>query len=224
MKKHLLLLLLVSGLIAGSFQSLKAQSIELLGGNTLNGAMNGVILGGATMALQNSDDLEPARIGLGAGMLFGIGTGVYDVSQTEKGQQFYISGTFNDGTNTSILVLLDTIYGAAAGAVIASSVALIVQDPIVDALQYGSGAGAWAGFGFGLLDAFMFADGPNLTQENIAVHNSKVSGLFTYSNPSSHLEIGMIAPDIVHQKELTQHSLTGTIQPSLNLVEVSVGL
>jgi hypothetical protein len=223
-KKHLLLLLLASAIIASASQSLKAQTIELLGGNTLNGAMNGVILGGATMALQNSDDLEPARVGLGAGTLFGIGIGVYDLSRTQKGQQFYISGTFNDGTNTSILILLDTIYGAAAGAVVASSVALIVKDPIVDALQYGSGAGAWAGFGFGLIDAFMFAEGPNFAQQNVSLQQSTVNGLLTYTSTSNNVEVGVISPDIVYQKELTQSSLARTLQPSLNLVELSIRL
>ncbi|MGD8428443.1 MAG: hypothetical protein PVH63_12500 [Balneolaceae bacterium] len=227
MKKFLLLLLLTSVISLGGLQNvLQAQSIELVAGNTLNGAMNGVLLGGATMALQNSSDYEPVRVGLGAGTLFGIGVGVYDVSQISKGQQFYISGTFNDGTNTSILVLLDTIYGAAGGAIIASSASLIVKQPIVEALQYGSGTGAWIGFGFGLIDAFMFAKGPNYTSTKASLPNQRdVNGFLTYSNSSHSVRMGIIGPSIIQQKELTaKKSFLRTYHPSLNIIHLKVGL
>lgn len=224
MKKHLLFLLLIVVFAGGTFDTSKAQTIELLAGNTLNGAMNGVLLGGATMALQNSDDFDPVRIGLGAGTLYGIGVGIHDITQTGKGQQFYISGTFNDGTNTSILVLLDTIYGAAGGAIIASSVALILQDPLADALQYGSGTGAWVGFGFGLIDAFMFAEGPDYSQSAASLQQKEVGGLLTYSNESRSIEVGMISPKIVTQKELSGSSLQQTYNPSLNIVQLNINL
>ena len=69
-----------------------------------------------------------------------------------------VSGTFNDGNNSTIIVLLDTFYGAAAGAVVATSVMLVANEPLVQGLQYGAGAGAIAGFGFGLFDTFVLAD------------------------------------------------------------------
>lgn len=223
MKKHLLLLLIVI-FAGGILNTPKAQTIELLAGNTLNGAMNGVLLGGATMALQDSDQFGPVRIGLGAGTLYGIGMGVRDISQTEKGQQFYISGTFNDGTNTSILVLLDTIYGAAGGAIIASSVSLILQDPLTDALQYGSGIGAWAGFGFGLFDAFILAEGPNYSQSSASVQRQSVNGFITYSNASQSVEVGMISPQVFTQKKLTRTSVKTTYNTSLNVVQLKINL
>lgn len=222
-KKHLLLLLILV-LAGGLINSTKAQTIKLLGGNTLNGAMNGVLLGGATMALQNSNDYEPVRVGLGAGTLYGIGTGIYDISQTSQGQQFYISGTFNDGTNSSILVLLDTIYGAAGGAIIASSVSLMIQEPLVGALQYGSGAGAWVGFGFGLIDAFALAEGPNFSQQGVSLKNQEISGLLTFSNASNAVKMGMISPELIKQKELSQSTLKMSYKPSLNILHIKVNL
>ena len=99
MKKHFIVLFTIVLGITLTNNIVKAQSIELLGSSTLNGAMNGVLLGGATMALQNSNDYRPVEVGLGAGTLYGIGIGAYDMSQIGKGEQFYISGTFNDGTN-----------------------------------------------------------------------------------------------------------------------------
>lgn len=186
--------------------------------------MNGVLLGGATMALQNSSDYGPVRVGLGAGTLFGIGVGIHDVSVVGKGQQFYISGTFNDGTNTSILVLLDTIYGAAGGAIVASSVSLIVHSPVVEALQYGSGTGAWVGFGFGLIDAFMFAKGPNFQSQSASLHQSGVDGFLTYSNASRSLQLGMISPSVLQQYKITQHAAKTTYRPTLNIVNLKIGL
>lgn len=198
--------------------------MELLAGNTLNGAMNGVLLGGATMALQNSDDFGPVRVGLGSGTLYGIGMGVNDISQTSKGQQFYTSGTFNDGTNTSILLLLDTIYGAAGGAVIASSISLIFQKPLAQALQYGTGTGAWIGFGFGIMDAFVFSEGPDYSQQNLSQSYNNVSGLFTYSNASQSLKVGMLSPEMVVQKELSSNSFAMNYKPSLNVLEMKINL
>jgi len=225
--KYLLLLLLISGIFLTGFQNqVQAQSLELVAGNTLNGAMNGVLLGGATMALQNSTQYEPVRIGLGAGTLWGIGVGIHDVTQVGKGQQFYISGTFNDGTNTSILILLDTIYGAAGGAIIASSVSLIVQSPIVDALQYGSGTGAWAGFGFGLMDAFIFAKGPNFGSQNAYLNQGRdsVNGFLTYNNSSNTVQMGMISPSVIQQKEVDRQMVKTTYHLSLNVVHLKIGL
>jgi hypothetical protein len=223
-KKHLLLLLTIVIAISTFSKSAKAQSIELFAGNTLNGAMNGVLLGGATMALKNSDEFGPVRVGLGAGTLYGIGMGVYDVTRVSKGQQFYISGTFNDGTNTSIIILLDTIYGAAGGAIVASSVSLILKDPLGDALQYGAGTGAWIGFGFGIADAFIFSDGPNFSQKSIAESQNNVNGLLTYSNSSNSLEVGMINPKMIKQKKISNTSVTTNYTPSLGVIQLKVNL
>lgn len=134
-----------------------AQTINTLGENTLNGALTGTLLGGASMALTDDTDFYPLQIGLGLGTLYGLGVGAYDLLQT-GGNSGIVSGIFNDGRNSTIIVLLDTFYGAAAGAVVATSVMLVANEPLVQGLQYGAGAGAIAGFGFGLFDTFVLAD------------------------------------------------------------------
>lgn len=204
-------------------QKAQAQSIKLVGQNTLNGAINGVLLGGATMALKDNEDFAPVRIGLGAGTLYGIGVGIYDVSQIDKGQQFYLSGTFNDATNSSIIPLLDTLYGAAGGALIASSVSLIIKEPFVEALQYGSGIGAWAGFGFGLVDAFILAEGPNFARASVG-NPSNVSGFITYTDASSTVEVGLISPDMIEQKELSSSTFSSSVHPAVQVMNVSISL
>lgn len=153
--------IILSALLLFTFsyqETAKAQAVDLLGGNMLNGAVTGTFLGVGVMGLQNSDDFAPLRIGLGAGILGGAGVAVYDIATLPKGQQFFISGLFNDGNNSSIIILLDTMYGVAGGAVLGTAVMLIQNRPIVEGFQYGGSAGAWAGFGVGLVDAFLLSE------------------------------------------------------------------
>ena len=120
MQNKLIGFFLLIALLVPATQS-KAQTVEILAGNTLNGALNGTLLGGASMALTNSDDFYPLQVGLGLGTLYGIGMGAFDVVQG-GGKPVLVSGLFNDGNNSSIIVLLDTFYGAAAGSIIVTSV------------------------------------------------------------------------------------------------------
>lgn len=225
MKRYLQLLFIFALFVSVLPQQSKAQSIKLVGQNTLNGAINGVLLGGATMALQDNDEFGPIRVGLGTGTLYGIGVGIHDVSLIDKGQQFYLSGTFNDATNSSVIPLLDTIYGAAGGALIASSVALIIKEPLTDALQYGSGIGAWAGFGFGLVDAFFLAEGPDFSQASTStVSPSNVSGFITYENASRSVEIGIISPSMFKRTTVSTNTLSTSWAPSVKVMNLSVNL
>lgn len=224
MKKYLLLLLLIFFSCSFNYNPASAQSVELLAGNTLNGAMNGVVLGGATMALRNNDEFDALRIGLGGGTLYGIGMGIYDITQTTKGQQFYISGTFNDGVNRSIIVLLDTFYGAAGGAIIASSVSLILQEPIVNGLQYGAGAGAWAGFGFGLVDAFVLSEGPNYAQPEASNQKRTSNSLLTYSNSKESVTVGVLSPRLVQQKELSESTVKTDYSTAVDIFKLQISL
>ena len=157
-----------------------AQTINTLGENTLNGALTGTLLGGASMALTNDTDFYTLQIGLGLGTLYGLGVGAYDLLQT-GGNPGIVSGIFNDGRNSTIIVLLDTFYGAAAGAVVATSVMLVANEPLVQGLQYGAGAGAIAGFGFGLFDTFVLADrSTTLTFMNPSTYEIPVQSVGTW--------------------------------------------
>lgn len=159
--KTTVLTILFSAILLLSFpfqKNVEAQTIDLLGGNVLNGAVTGTFLGASVMGLQNSDDFGPLRTGLGAGILGGAGIAVYDISTLPQGQQFFISGLFNDGNNSSIIILLDTMYGAAGGALLGTAVMLIQNKPIIEGIQYGGSAGVWAGFGMGLVDAFLLSE------------------------------------------------------------------
>lgn len=197
MNKQILPLFFLFTILLASSADLHAQSIRLLGGNTVNGALNGTMMGAATMAIDDTDDFAYVRTGLGAGTLYGMAVGVYDLTQISKGDQYYISGTFNDGDNSTIIVLLDTFYGAATGSVIAASITLITNEHITEGLQYGAGFGAWAGFAFGLADAFILAEGPGDFQAASASHTSSAPGLLTIEGSDSRYSLGFLNPGLL---------------------------
>lgn len=153
--KHLFLSLLTSGLLLTS--GAQAQGLQSLATNTLMGTANGTLLGLGTMALTDNADWAPIRIGVGLGTLYGLGVGVYDISVYEIGSGYRVQGMFNSANHSSMIVLLDTFYGGVTGGVVGTAMALLVNKPLVKGLQYGTGAGVWGGFAFGLADAFYFS-------------------------------------------------------------------
>jgi hypothetical protein len=196
-----------------------AQAVNILGGNTLNGAVNGVVLGGATMALaNNSDDFYPLQVGLGLGTLYGIGAAAYDIA-TGKGRQVLVSGVFNDGNNSSIIVLMDTFYGAAGGALISLSISLISSDPILEGLQYGTAAGAYVGFAFGLFDSFVLAQRSTEPISFVQPTNNSANGLLTidYQNGTS---VGLISPSLTQTIHLSQTEFSSQSRLSLDVVNI----
>lgn len=203
-------------LFSFSFQkNAHAQTVDLLGGNVLNGAVTGTLLGVSVMGLQNSDDFAPLRVGLGGGILGGAGVALYDIATLPQGQQFFISGLLNDGNNSSIIILLDTMYGVGGGAVLGTAVMLIQNKPIVDGLQYGGAAGAWAGFGLGLVDAFMLSERNQDFTANALLNRSS---LFEYDAGS--VEIGIGEPALYQTLSNSSQSLGYKLNPGVKLLSI----
>ncbi len=208
-------------LIFLTVQPSKGQ-IKIFFSDLLNGVVNGVALGGATMALQDTDDLAPLRVGAGVGILYGAGVGVYDITRTPKGQPLYISGMFNSAHNSTIIVLLDTFYGAAAGAALGAAVTLISGDAVLEGLQYGSGAGAWLGFGFGLIDSFVLSEGPEELITSANSPPSPVNGIIRYSSPSKNVHIGLLHPTVMIQPVIKGGAIQAKQSFGVEVVNVSV--
>ncbi|NBC27045.1 MAG: hypothetical protein GVY08_09305 [Bacteroidetes bacterium] len=210
--KILLATLLSLFLILANDTQTHAQSAEVIGGNMLNGAVTGTILGAATMGLQDNTDFAPLRIGLGAGIIAGTGIAIYDIGTLPKGQQMYISGLFNDGTNSSILILLDTVYGAAVGAALGSAFMLVTNEPLVEGLQYGSSLGAWSGFAVGLFDSFFFAE------RNRDFISSKWTdnGLFSYQN--KRISLSLIEPTLHNEVQFHDGKLGLNTSPAIQVI------
>ncbi|MDZ7771482.1 MAG: hypothetical protein U5K31_01905 [Balneolaceae bacterium] len=219
LKRFCAVVLLVSSLCAPA----GAQTLEVLGGDVLNGAVNGLALGGATMAMQNTTSYEALRVGLGGGILFGLGVGIYDITRMGRDDYFYKSGIFNDGTNSTILVLLDTVYGTAAGCVLASSVALLAQKDLLESLRYGAGIGAWTGFGFGLVDTFVLAEGPGDFTASAGGGERTASGLLQYRGDGS-WSLGLLSPGLVRTVSPDAVGPRTELQPALGLLNLNVNL
>ncbi len=215
MKKVLLSVIFFISLSFFNVSKTYAQTVELLAGNTLNGAVQGTLLGGASMALSNSDDFAALRIGVGMGTLYGIGMGAYDIT-SGGGQEVLVSGLFNDGNNSSIIVLLDTFYGAALGSVIVVAVTLVANEPIVTGLQYGAGIGAWAGFGFGIFDTLVLAE---RTYAPIAssYESNNASGLIGM-NFENNTSFGFLNPTLVNTKTVYKADITSNISPAIEML------
>lgn len=174
----------------------EAQGVRLIASNTVSGAATGVTLGFATMALNNTENWDYLRFGGGFGTIGGLGIGVYDVVQS-TGSGYYVEGLFSGAGSTTTIILLDTFYGALTGAIVGSAISLIAADPILNGLQYGSGAGAWIGFAFGLVDAFIFST-PSAGYDDLFddfAHNNTARGFLQYS-PTSNVSLGAISPTI----------------------------
>ena len=184
------------------------QSLKILAGSAFNGAVTGSMLGGATMAIQDDLNWNNVEFGVGGGIIGGVGLGIYDVTRIQTGNSYYISGTFNDGESTSVIVLLDTFYGAATGALIGSAVMLMKDQYIVDGLQYGSGIGAWAGFGYGLIDGLLVS---NLNSGGYGGgYSSDASGMINMQYSTDHAgewNVGLLSPGLISQPDISKGSL-----------------
>ena len=201
-------------------QTTNAQSIELLAGNTLNGAMNGTILGGAAMAITDDTGFHYLRVGLGLGTLYGIGMGAFDIVYG-GGSEILVSGLFNDGTNSSIIILLDTFYGAAAGAIVTTAVMLVSNDPLLDGLQYGAGFGAVAGFGFGVFDSFFIAKRSKAPVAFLP-QQSKTAGGILAVNFENGASLGFVNPSLVQTLDVSRNSLRASLNPSVDLLNFRI--
>lgn len=157
---------LCSILLAPAFwQPVQSQTLRILTVNTASGALTGTALGAAVVALQdNSDiDLYPVQFGMGMGTLMGLGTGIYDMSRSGGQHGYYVQGLISRSGTTGTIILLDTAYGAATGTIVGVAISLMTQSPVVKGMQFGAAAGAWGGFAFGLVDAFVLSGSSGLS-------------------------------------------------------------
>lgn len=186
----------------------EAQALKVVAGNTFAGTATGAMLGGAQMALNNDDDYMPLRYGVGIGTLTGMAIGVYDTGREAE----YLYGTFNRTRYTGTIIMMDTFLGAATGAVVGMAVSLLTQDEIVKGVQFGAGAGAWAGFGFGLIDGFLLREYEDpetgyASSANLPPGNDNANGLLTLQTNTG-LSIGFINPSVYSLPQIQNEQLT----------------
>jgi hypothetical protein len=90
---------------------------------------------------------------------------------------------------------------------------LISNQPIIDGLQYGSGVGAWAGFGLGLLDSFFIAE---RNRDFISSKLLQKNSLIDFQAHDVHFDL--IQPDLVAYNEFTANDISLQIEPVLNII------
>jgi len=224
-------ILLIAGFIFASLswqtQQAEAQALRVVASNTFAGAATGAMLGGAQMALNNDDDTMPLRYGVGIGTLGGMAVGLYD---TGREADSILYGTFRSTRHTGSIIMMDTFLGAATGAVVGMAVALLRNDEIVRGVQYGAGAGAWAGFGFGLIDGFFLREyerdrvydrGRGYMSSMNHQGNSPANGLLSLQTDSN-FSIGFINPSLYSYPELQNEQLKVKNSWGLEVTNISI--
>lgn len=150
MKRSVFLFLM---LCSAGFQA-GAQGLRVVFQDALFGTTNGVVLSSSVMAFERKVEVDQLRWGVGAGILYGVGTGIYDLTQAGGADEYYVDATFGQAGSTAAVTLMDTGYGAGTGMLLGLSWSLIANKDIVESVLTGYGAGVWGGFIFGLVDGF----------------------------------------------------------------------
>jgi len=179
-------------------QSQPAKTIAFSG---IEGAITGAVLGAGTMALKNDGEVDPLRIGVGAGALYGIGSGIYDVATMGRNQQT-VYGLLTNGPNSAAIVLTDTFYGGVVGVILGGAIVMISGEKFSEGLRNGVGAGVWTGFGFGLIDAYLVKRNRNIAGMQKTTTSSppfRAAGLVAI-NPLKNLSIGTLSPQLYNDR------------------------
>lgn len=210
-------------------QNSEAQILRIVTVNTLSGAVTGSALGGATMALQDKSEIDyyPLRFGLGMGTIMGLGTGFYDLSKSDGGG-YYVSGALHSSGTSGTIILLDTFYGAATGTIVGIAVSLMTESNILKGIQYGSGAGAWVGFAFGLVDAFVLSTPSSYDSfydDFASGNNSARNGLLEIGSIDSRYTVGLLNPVIFNATDLSGRNGPVTrMHPGIEFTRINISL
>jgi hypothetical protein len=107
------------------------------------------------------------------------------------------------------------MYGAAGGAVLGSAVMLIQNKPIVEGLQYGGSAGVWAGFGVGLIDAFLLSERNSDFTAKVLLNRSSV---IEFETGGMDIEIG--APALYQTFSAGAQSVGYKLNPGVKFLSI----
>lgn len=211
-------------------QESRAQTFRIVTINTFTGAVTGGALGGATIALQNNSDIDyyPLRFGVGMGTIMGLGTGFYDVSHSTGDSGIYVSGLINSANSTGTIILLDTFYGAATGTIVGTAISLMTNSRLVKGVQYGSGAGAWVGFAFGLVDAFTLSTSEsydNFYEDYTSNHSGGNNGLLEIRGQNDTYSVGFLNPVLFNTiNNSGKAGMTSRTHLGIELTRVNIAL
>lgn len=213
-------------------QPAQSQTLRILTINTASGALTGTALGAAVVALQDNSDIElyPVQFGMGMGTLMGLGTGIYDMSRSGGQHGYYVQGLISRSGTTGSIILLDTAYGAATGTIVGVAISLMTQSPVVKGMQFGAAAGAWGGFAFGLVDAFVLSGSSGLNSfydQYSHTRTTSTSGsgaLVSYISASERYSLELAEPMLfrAYHMEGSTGSMTAETRLGVNLARMQL--
>ena len=201
---------------------IQAQALKVTAGNTLIGAANGALIGlGAIGITGNGENLTPLRIGVGAGTLYGLGVGMYEVSKMDR---IYgsdpVYGVFHTSEFITMIPLFDTMYGGATGGVVGMAISLIGGTSIKKGFVQGGSIGIFGGFIFGLVDAFYLSkDG--FGDSYYQVQSTNNDGII-HMAVGNRLNIGLLQPVIHQTPSVVQGSMTMQTGSALQIAQFKV--
>jgi hypothetical protein len=201
----LLILLLLTVMVPLNAET---QTLKVAAGNTLIGTANGALLGLSYMGLSNEANLAPVRFGVGAGTLYGMGIGLSDAIEYDRMGFYSIEGLFNTTEYTSLIVLFDTFYGGATGGVLGMAIGLMVNAHVGEFLRYGASTGAFAGFAFGLFDAFYLnrEQGLDFDSKSVALNHQHVDGFLRLEGLPTDIQLGLFSAELQSKPAYVQSS------------------
>lgn len=209
-------------------QQTYGQTFRIVTVNALSGAATGAALGAATIALQDKAEIDyyPVRFGVGLGTIMGLGTGFYDLSQMAGPGSYYVDGFIHTANASGTIIIMDTFYGAATGTIVGTAIALMTESRIIRGMQFGSAAGAWVGFTFGLIDAFLLSSSgsyDNFYESFSANHNSSASGLLRIEGHLPSYSLGFLNPMIIQQVDISKSTgLSSTYRLGVELTRINI--
>lgn len=178
--------------------------VETIGYSVVNGGTTGATVATAVWMVDNDGtpyDINDFAFGVGAGLLGGIGLGIYDALASEGRGDYALKGTFNLSRNRSGIVLMDTFYGAGAGLVISGAITLMQENRSWDTVREGAGMGTILGFSFGLVDALVLAKETSVAPS---------IGFSTYPNSEKRVEWAVAK---TQKSAFSQHGNTHFLSP-----------
>jgi hypothetical protein len=92
---------------------------------------------------------------------------------------------------------------------------LIQNKPIVEGLQYGGSAGVWAGFGMGLIDAFLLSERNSDFTAHAMLNRSSVIEFET-----SGMDIGIGAPALYQTFSTGGQSMGYKLNPGVKFLSI----
>jgi hypothetical protein len=200
-------------------QTVSGQGLRIVFEDVFYGTASGALLSTSVMAHEGKTNWDHYRWGVGGGMLFGAGTGAYDVFQAGGESGYFVKGMLSQASSSAKIVFMDGGYGAGIGTLIGFGYALMASKHLGDASLTGFAYGTWAGLAFGVVDAFVLS-----RQSDFPFTEGKdsfYSGVST-TYAQKGIEIGLPRLELIPNAYSTGDFTSRSVRPGARIAAVNV--